>query len=65
MEGASVRNHAHGKGHEEGGLTYAKVGSGLVGRTPPPPTPPELLEHLPQNQNLVCLISFCAFHQLS
>ena len=25
MPGASVRNSAHGKGHEEGGLAYAKV----------------------------------------
>ena len=27
--GASVRNSAHGKGHEEGGSAYAKVGSSL------------------------------------
>ena len=25
-----MRNPAHGKGHEEGGLTYAKAGSGLM-----------------------------------
>ena len=25
VPGASVRNSAHGKGHEEGGLAYAKV----------------------------------------
>ena len=31
--GASVRHSAHGKGHEEGGLTYAKAGSSL--RSPP------------------------------
>ena len=31
--GASVRNSAHGKGHEEGGLAYAKAGSSL--RSPP------------------------------
>ena len=31
--GASVRHSAHGKGHEEGGSTYAKVGSSL--RSPP------------------------------
>ena len=31
MLGASVGNPAHGKGHEEGGLTYAKAGSGLRG----------------------------------
>ena len=33
MQGASVRNSARGKGHEEGGLAYAKVGSSL--RSPP------------------------------
>jgi len=27
--GASVKNSAHGKGHEEGGSAYAKVGSSL------------------------------------
>ena len=31
--GASVRHSTHGKGHEEGGSTYAKVGSSL--RSPP------------------------------
>ena len=31
MLGASVRNSAHGKTHEEGGLTYKKVGSVLRG----------------------------------
>ena len=25
LRGASVRNSAHGKGHEEGGLAYAKA----------------------------------------
>ena len=29
MLGASVRNSAHGKGHEEGGSAYAKAGSSL------------------------------------
>ena len=33
MPGASVRSSARGKGHEEGGSTYAKVGSSL--RSPP------------------------------
>ena len=33
LPGASVRNSAHGKGHEEGGLAYAKAGSSL--RSPP------------------------------
>ena len=32
-QGASVRNSAHGKGHEEGGLAYTKTGSSL--RSPP------------------------------
>ena len=31
--GAGVRHSARGKGHEEGGSTYAKVGSSL--RSPP------------------------------
>ena len=38
--GASVRHSAHGKGHKEGGLTYAKAGSSLR-------SPLEILEHLP------------------
>ena len=29
LPGASVRNSTHGKGHEEGGSTYAKAGSSL------------------------------------
>ena len=33
LSGASVRNPACGKGHEEGGLAYAKAGSSL--RSPP------------------------------
>ena len=33
MLGASVRHSARGKGHEEGGSAYAKVGSSL--RRPP------------------------------
>ena len=33
LPGASVRNSAHGKGHEEGGSAYAKAGSSL--RSPP------------------------------
>ena len=33
MLGAGVRHSARGKGHEEGGSTYAKVGSSL--RSPP------------------------------
>ena len=38
--GASVRHSARGKGHEEGGSTYAKVGLSLR-------SPLETLEHLP------------------
>ena len=44
---ASVRNSARGKGHEEGGSAYAKVGSSL--RRPPVP------EHLPPKTR-VCLL---------
>ena len=33
LPGASVRNSARGKGHEEGGLAYAKAGSSL--KSPP------------------------------
>ena len=33
MLGASVRNSARGKGHEEGGLAYTKAGWSL--RSPP------------------------------
>jgi len=33
LPGASVRNSAHGKGHEEGGSAYSKAGSSL--RSPP------------------------------
>ena len=31
VPGASMGNPAHGKGHEERGLTNAKAGSGLMG----------------------------------
>ena len=44
VPGASVRNSTHGKGHEEGGLAYAKVWSSL--KKPP------VAEHLLQNQSL-------------
>ena len=50
LPGASVRNSAHGKGHEEGGSAYAKVGSSL--RRPP------ILKHLPQNQSLPTLLLY-------
>ena len=47
VPGASVRNSARGKGHEEGGSAYAKVGSSL--RRPPVP------KHLPPKTR-VCLL---------
>ena len=50
MSGASMRNSAHGKGHEEGGLAYAKAWSSL--RKPPVP------EHLPQNQSLFYALTY-------
>ena len=47
LPGASVRNSAHGKGHEEGGLAYAKVWSSL--RKPPVP------EHVPPKpESVLC-----------
>ena len=47
LPGASVRNSAHGKSHEEGGLAYAKVWSSL--RKPPVP------EHLtPKPESVLC-----------
>ena len=47
LPGASVRNSAHGKGHEEGASAYAKAGSSL--RRPPVP------KNLPPKTR-VCLI---------
>ena len=47
LPGASVRNSAHGKGHEEWGLAYAKAWSSL--REPPDP------EHLtPKPESVLC-----------
>ena len=47
VPGASERNSAHGKSHEEGGLAYAKVWSSL--RKPPVP------EHLtPKPESVLC-----------
>ena len=46
---ASVRNSARDKGHEEGGLAYAKAGSSLRS---PPSTP----------KTRVCLLSALCFH---
>ena len=53
VPGASVRNSAGGKGHEEGGSAYAKVGSSL--RSPPW----KFLSIYPQNQSLPTLL-LCA-----
>ena len=47
MPGASVRNPARGKGHEEGGSAYTKVGSSLRRRP--------VTEHLPPKTR-VCLL---------
>ena len=47
LPGTSVRNSAHGKGHEEGGLAYAKAWSSL--RKPPVP------QHLPpKSESVLC-----------
>ena len=47
VPGASVQNSAHGKGHEEGGLAYAKAWSSL--RKPPVP------KHLtPKPESVLC-----------
>ena len=50
---ASMRSSTHGKGHEEGGLAYAKVGSSLM--SPPGYSPAST----PQNQSLPTLL-LCA-----
>ena len=53
LPGASVRNSAHGKGHEEGGLAYAKAGSSLRS------LPGNSRAIYPQNQSAYFLL--CAF----
>ena len=50
VPGASVRNFAHGKGHEEGGSAYAKAGSSL--------RRPLFLSIYPQNQSLPTLLLY-------
>ena len=52
VPGASVRNSAHGKGHEEGGLAYTKAWSSL--RKPPVP------EHLPQKPESIYFTVSCS-----
>ena len=53
LPGAGVRTSTHGKGHEEGGLTYAKAGSSL--RSPPG----NFRASTPKNQSLPTLL-LCA-----
>ena len=54
LPGASVRNSAHDKGHEEGGSAYAKAGSSL--RSPPGNS------RASTPQTRVCLLSALCFH---
>ena len=54
MPGASVRNSAHDKGHEEGGLAYAKAGSSLRS--------PHGNSRASTPQTRVCLLSALCFH---
>ena len=53
LPGASVRNSAHGKGHEEGGLAYAGLdrASGV---------PLEILEHLPPKPESAYFTALCS-----
>ena len=52
VPGASVRNSAHGKGHEEGGLAYSKAWSSL--RKPPVP------KHLPPKPESIYFTVSCS-----
>ena len=54
LPGASVRNSAHDKGHEEGGSAYTKAGSSL--RSPPGNS------RASTPQTRVCLLSALCFH---
>ena len=54
LPGASLRNSAHGKGHEEGGSAYAKAGSSL--RSPPGNS------QASTPKTRVCLLSALCFH---
>ena len=54
LPGASVRNSARGKGHEERGLAYAKAGSSL--RSPPGNS------RASTPKTRVCLLSALCFH---
>ena len=53
MPGASVRNSTYGKGHEEGGLAYAKAGSSLR-------SPAGILEHLPPKPESANFTALCS-----
>ena len=57
MPGASVRNPARGKGHEEGGLTLHKGG------IKPQGSPWRFWSIYPQNQSLPALLCY-VFHLL-
>ena len=57
LPGASVRNPAHGKGHEEGSLTKSKGVISLQGE------PLKFLSIHPQNQSLPAILHY-AFHPL-
>ena len=50
VAGGQREEFRHGKGHEEGGLAYAKAWSSL--RKPPVP------EHQPQNQSLFYALTY-------
>ena len=52
LPGASVRNSACGKGHEEGGSAYAKAGSSLR-------SPAGILEHLPPKPDSAYFTALC------
>ena len=54
LPGASVRNSAHDKGHEEGGSAYTKAGSSL--RSPPGNS------RASTPKTKVCLLSALCFH---
>ena len=54
LPGASMRSSAHGKGHEEGGLAYAKAGLSL--RCPPGNS------RASTPKTRVCLLSALCFH---
>ena len=53
LRGAGVRTSTRGKGHNEGGLTYAKAGSSLR-------SPLEILEHLPPKPESVYFTTLCS-----